>query len=222
MEQIKNITIIEDEVDIVAALTAFLENHDYKVTSFNSGEEFFDKRSEGFKGLYLVDWNLPGALGTQIITKIREKDKMSPIFMVSAYGKQEDIVIGLKAGADDYIVKPFNLEELLIRISNATLKFSLISEDNMSEGFKLIPEARAFIKDGTTINLTSREFVIFNFLYQNTDKPISRDQLIEQFDKTDKMTTRNIDVHIFSLRKKIKIAEIIIETVWGMGYKLAI
>lgn len=216
----RSICIIEDEIDIVEALTIFLESSDYKVYSYNSAEEFYANKEDDFKGLYLIDWNLPGEQGINIVSKIRADDKFSPIFMVSAYNKKEDIIEGLKCGADDYITKPFNLNELLARIDNAQVKFSEVSNATSVEGIKLLPTACAFIKDTQTVSLTSREFIIFEKLYNETGEPVSREMLIECFKKEDKMTVRNIDVHIFSLRKKIKVVDLLIETVWGMGYKL--
>jgi two-component system alkaline phosphatase synthesis response regulator PhoP len=215
-----NICIIEDEKDIVDALTTFLEAQDFSVISFNNAEDFYSSAPKDFNGLYLVDWNLPGEPGINIITKIRETNKFSPIFMVSAYTKNEEILTGLKAGADDYITKPFSLEELLARIENAQQKLSFISDEVGSASFKLLPEASAFIKDGKTVNLTQREFIIFNKLHEEFSKAVTRDELILCFDNDEKMTVRNIDVHVFSLRKKIKEVEFFIDTVWGKGYKL--
>ena len=222
MSTIGNICIIEDEKDIAEALKIYFEGHGYKINNYSSAEDFYLNRSSDFKGLYLVDWNLPGDPGINIITKIREEDKFSPIFMVSAYSKNEEIITGLKAGADDYITKPFSLDELKARIDNAYLKFNHINEEIDSSEFKLLPEATAFIKSGRTINLTQREYIIFEELYKHKDEPMTRDELILCFKNDEKMTVRNIDVHIFSLRKKIKEADLNIETVWGKGYKLQV
>ena len=215
-----NICIIEDEKDIVDALTTFLEAQDFNVISFNNAEEFYSHVPRDFNGLYLVDWNLPGEPGINIISKIRESNKFSPIFMVSAYTKNEEILTGLKAGADDYITKPFSLEELLARIENAQQKLSFIGDEVSSSSFKLLPEATAFIKEGKTVNLTQREFIIFNKLHEEFGQAVTRDELILCFKNDEKMTVRNIDVHVFSLRKKIKEVEFFIDTVWGKGYKL--
>ena len=215
-----SICIIEDEVDIAEALKVFLESSNYEVQCFESAEEFYEKRDEDFRGLFLVDWNLPGEPGTKIVSKIRLEDKFSPIFIISAYNKKEDIVQGLEHGADDYITKPFNLDELLVRINNAQRKFKSFQSEFNPDEIKLIPEVGAFTKGEQTINLTTREYIIFEKLYNEIENPVSREMLIECFAKDDKMTVRNIDVHIFSLRKKIKTVDLKIETVWGLGYKL--
>lgn len=219
-EQTKKICIIEDEVDIVEALEIYLEDLGYLVTSYNSAEEFFSNHPEDFKGLYLVDWNLPGEPGINIVKRIREGDKISPVFMISAYNKKDDIVRGLNAGADDYITKPFSLDELEARIANAHQKFSHHQSSDNSQGIRILPEASAFIKEGKTVNLTTREFIIFNKLYHSNGEAVTRQLLIEEFPKDDKVTVRNIDVHVYSLRKKIKEVDFVVETVWGTGYKL--
>jgi hypothetical protein len=90
----------------------------------------------------------------------------------------------------------------------------------MNVGLKLIPEANSVIKDGVAVNLTAREFVIFQHLHKNQKTPVSREQLIEQFEKEMEVTIRNIDVHVFSLRKKMEKIKIKINTVRGTGYQL--
>ncbi len=218
----KTIVIIEDEKEILGSLQFILERNDFTVYPYVSAEEFFSANPRPENCVYLVDWNLPGIKGIDIIRTIRLKDKISPVFMISAYIKPEQIIEGLQSGADDYITKPFNYEELLVRIGNAHAKVSSLQDNLMNVGLKLIPEAHAVMKDGVTVNLTSREFIIFNHLYKNDTVVATRDELINQFDKDMEMTSRNIDVHIFSLRKKMAKIRIGIETVWGTGYKIVL
>jgi DNA-binding response OmpR family regulator len=219
---IKKICIIEDEVDISETLKIYLEDVGYQVSTFANATEFFQNFDPDFKGLYLVDWNLPDMPGTQIIKKIRNDDKVSPIFMISAYSMQDEVIEGLRSGADDYIKKPFNFEELLVRINNANRKFNFVNKELDPSQLKLIPEARSFVFHGKTVNLTAREFIIFDQLFQRKSHPISREELVRQFSEEEDVTPRNIDVHIFSLRKKLRAADLEIDTVWGHGYKLEV
>ncbi len=223
LEDIKpQICIIEDEADIANLLKDHLVPQGYDVKIYLSAEEFFANIEPNFKGLYLIDWNLPGELGISIVSKIRQKDHFSPIFMVSGYARNEDIVTGLNAGADDYITKPFSLDELSVKIKNASRKFKrLLSEVNTDE-IKLLSEANSYIKDNTTVSLTKREFLIFECLYKHVLEPVNRESLLKCFAQEEDMTIRNIDVHIFSLRKKIKATNLLIETLWGKGYKLVV
>ena len=216
----RNICIIEDEADIVESVKTYMESSGYKVVAFPSAEDFYRNPPKGFVGVFLIDWNLPGESGLEVIKKIREEDKISPIFIISANSQKEDILEGLKSGADDYLTKPFSFPELALRVDNASAKFEVILRQSDLENFKLLPEAKAFIKEGQTVNLTSREYVIFEYLVRHTGEPVTREDLINCFANDEKMTNRNVDVHIFSLRKKLRSVEMLIETVWGKGYKL--
>lgn len=216
----KTIIIIEDESDILDGLKQLLERNGFEVHGFISAEEFFSAKDRPEHCVYLFDWNLPGIKGIDIVRTIRSKDKISPIFMMSANNKPDQIIEGLQAGADDYVTKPFNYDELLVRLENAFNKMHNLQDNLMNVGLKLIPEAHSVMKDGVTVNLTSREFVIFHHLYKHQNIAATREELINQFDKDMEMTTRNIDVHIFSLRKKMNKINIGIETVWGTGYKI--
>lgn len=216
------ICIIEDEKDIADTLVDFFRSQNYEVTFYYNAEEFYNHFNPDFRGLYLVDWNLPGEPGINIISKIRAEDKVSGIFMLSAYSNSSNIMTGLKHGADDYITKPFSLEELLLRVENIQLKIEHVNEKLSVDEFQLLSEACTFIKSGVTVNLTQREFVIFTKLYSELSKSVTREELIECFDKDQKVTVRNIDVHIFSLRKKIKSVDFLINTIRGQGYKLVL
>lgn len=217
----KNICIIEDESDIAESVKTYMETSGYTVITYTSAEEYSVRPPEAFVGVYLIDWNLPGLPGLEVIKQIRVEDKISPIFIISANSEKEDILEGLRSGADDYITKPFSFPELAARVDNAAAKFEVVLQQSQLENFRLLPEAKAFLKDGHTVNLTSREYVIFDFLLQHTGQPVTRDDLIKNcFENDEKMTNRNVDVHIFSLRKKLSAVEMKIETVWGKGYKL--
>lgn len=216
----KAICIIEDEVDIAESVKTFMEASGYTVHTFNSAEEYFDNPLENFVGVYLIDWNLPGRSGLEVVKEIRVEDKISPIFVISANSQRQDILEGLKSGADDYITKPFSFPELAAKVDNASAKFQVVLNRSELDDFRLLPEAKAFMKEGKTVNLTSREFVIFEYLVNKSGEPVTRDDLITCFANDEKMTNRNIDVHIFSLRKKLRAVDMQIETVWGKGYKL--
>jgi two-component system, OmpR family, response regulator len=218
----KNVVIVEDEKEILDALKYLLEKNGFNVQGYLTAEDFFSFKNAPDHCIYLIDWNLPGIKGIDVIRAIRLKDKLSPVFMLSAYNKTEQIIEGLKAGADDYITKPFHYDELLVRITNAHEKVCCLEENLMNVGLKFIPEAHSIMRDGVTVSLTAREFIIFNHLYKKQPTPVTREELITQFENDLEMTARNIDVHVFSLRKKMSKINITIETVWGTGYKVVI
>lgn len=219
-----NICIIEDEPEILETLKSFFELKGHHVFDFESAEAFDEFYDQDFQGLYLVDWNLPGKNGIELIRDIRKKDNMSPIFIVSGFGQKEQIIQGLNAGADDYITKPFNFDELHARAANALKKFDIYNKQQSigSNAIRLLPEANSFMIDEKVISLTQREYIIFAYMYRHSNEAVSREDLLGQFSGDEKMTIRNIDVHVFSLRKKIKDADLYIHTVRGIGYQLSL
>lgn len=222
MVDVKTVYVIGNEQKNRESMMESLSKEGYEVRGFESSQDFYQNKDDNFQGLYIIDWNLPDEPGIEIVSNIRKKDGLSPIFMLSKFTENQDILEGLTRGADDYIKKPYFLEEVVQKAKNSLRKMSLCNINDESEGkIRLLPEASSFLKDNLTVSLTKREFIIFSFLYGKLEKPVSRDQLISQF-SDEKMTDRNIDVHIFSLRKKIKAANIVVETVWGLGYKLKI
>lgn len=217
----KFVTIIEDDNDLLTSLMMLFEESGYGVKGYHSASAFFKDEMRPSKCMFLIDWNLPGEPGIEIVKSIRETDKISPIFMMSANNRDEQVIQALKLGADQYMRKPFDSDELLARINNAYFKIEQLQENLLNIGIKLLPEASTVIKDGIPLPLTTREYIIFQSLYQKKDL-ITREELIKQFDPEMKMGPRNIDVHIFSLRKKVANMKLAIETVWGAGYRLHI
>lgn len=216
----KQLTIIEDEKDILESLQFLLGGYGYDVKGYTNGNSFLSQHDLNQEGIYLIDWNLPGIPGIDIVKTIRNRDRFSPIFMMSANNKDEQVIEGLKTGADDYIRKPFNCEELVLRLNNAQFKNEGLEQKRLDLGIKLIPESATVIKDGKVVSLTEREFLIFQHLFLNPEKTVTREELLEQFSTDLKMCLRNIDVHVFSLRRKIEKADLGIETAWGKGYKI--
>lgn len=215
----KKIVILEDEKEIIDSLKYMLEKYGFDVVAYETAESFFIHFQASFC-IYLIDWNLPGIKGIDVVRTIRSKDKFSPIFMISANSNNDYIIEGLKSGADDYLVKPFNYDALFIKLMNTYSKVSSLYQESFNVGVKLIPEANSVVKDGVTVNLTAREFIIFQYLFNKPSVACSREELLTQFDQDVEMAIRNIDVHVFSLRKKMNKVAISIETIWGTGYRL--
>ena len=215
-----DVYIIGDKIDKKEFIIDCFSKSGFSVQEFENSKDFYENKSDKFNGLYIIDWQLSDEPGIEIVSNIRKKDSLSPIFMVSDYKEDADKIEGLRRGADDYIVKPFIVDEVVLKGQNILKKLSLLQSDKTGETVKLLPEASSFIKNDKVISLTKREFIIFNHLFSLLDKAVARESLISQFSE-EKMTDRNIDVHIFSLRKKIKPVGITVSTVWGTGYKLS-
>lgn len=213
------VVIIEDEKSVTDMLKYLMEQNDFKVESYSSAEDFFLTKKVHGHCIYLVDSRLPGIQGEDVIRTIRSKDKISPVFMISGNTEMLDITNSLKSGADDYVLKPFNPDHLIVKIKNATSRTALILKNLMNVGIKLLPEANSILKDGELVSLTSREFKIMSFLLESKNEIISREKMVGDFDDPE-VTTRTIDVHISSLRKKLSNVNLSIETIRGQGYRI--
>jgi DNA-binding response OmpR family regulator len=218
---VDKVVIIEDERDVGDMLKYLLEKHSFHVDYYASAEDFFFAKKLYSNCVYIIDSNLPGIQGEDVIRTIRSRDKLSPVFIISGNTEGEDISQGLESGADDYLTKPFNTEHLLRKVKNAATKSHTILENLMNVGTKLIPEANSIIHDGATVNLTSREYAIVDRLLRTPGTIVCREELVGAFDDPE-VTIRTIDVHVSSLRKKLEKAKIAIETVRGKGYKIPI
>lgn len=213
------VIIIEDEKDVGEMLKFLLEKNSYIVDFYQSAEDFFLAKKFYTTCVYIIDSNLPGIQGEDVIRTIRSKDKLSPVFIISGNTEGQDISEGLASGADDYLPKPFNTDHLLQKVKNSVDKTKIILDNMMNVGIKLIPVANSIILDGSTVNLTSREYMIVEKLLKSPGRIVTREELVAGFDDSE-VTVRTIDVHVSSLRKKLEKVKLIIDTVRGKGYKI--
>ncbi|WP_243115015.1 response regulator transcription factor [Paraclostridium sordellii] len=225
----ENILVVEDDVDINNLITKTLEKHDYKVTQAFSGSEALLQLSISEFKLILLDLMLPGMSGEDIINKTREKKEI-PIIVISAKTSLQDKVNVLNIGADDYIIKPFELEEVIARVNSLLRrykKYEINTPSNEVYKFKNImleEETRKVKVKEKEIHLTGYEFDILSILIKHPNRVYSRESLYEQVWKNGYYGEDNsVNVHISNIRKKIKSVsedEDYIKTVWGIGFKL--
>ncbi|WP_338689776.1 response regulator transcription factor [Paraclostridium sordellii] len=225
----ENILVVEDDVDINNLITKTLEKHDYKVTQAFSGSEALLQLSISEFKLILLDLMLPGMSGEEIINKTRD-EKEIPIIVISAKTSLQDKVNVLNIGADDYIIKPFELEEVIARVNSLLRrykKYEINTPSNEIYKFKNIileEETRKVKVKEKEIHLTGYEFDILSILIKHPDRVYSRESLYEQVWKNGYYGEDNsVNVHISNIRKKIKSVsenEDYIKTVWGIGFKL--
>jgi two-component system alkaline phosphatase synthesis response regulator PhoP len=227
MEEKTSILVVEDEEKIRTALTDFLEFHNFEVTEAADGLEAERTAAEKRFDLILLDLMLPKISGEQLCSKWRHDGLQTPIIMLTAKGQEKEKVAGLNLGADDYITKPFSLEELLARI-NAMLRRTDPSR-TIGQAFGFadldvdIPALKARRKD-RDIEISKREAAIIQYFAANPNRVIDREELYKAVweETMSELGTRTVDMHIAKLRSKIEFNAAepqIIKTVRGAGYK---
>jgi DNA-binding response OmpR family regulator len=227
MEPKASILVVEDEENIRTALTDFLEFHDFKVTEAVDGLEAERIVAKKDFDLILLDLMLPKISGEQLCTKWRRDGLQTPVIMLTAKGQEKEKVAGLNLGADDYITKPFSLEELLARI-NAVLRRTDPARavgQNFKFGDLDVDIAALKIKrKEKQMEITRREAQIIQYFAANPNRVINREELYKEVwnETMTELGTRTMDMHIAKLRSKIEqdvTNPKIIKTVRGAGYK---
>lgn len=222
------VLIVEDDVDINRLLCRYLEKEHYQTVAAFSGTEARLQLSMDCFDLILLDLMLPGLTGEDLVTEIRGTVS-TPIIVVSAKSALEDRVKLLKNGADDYITKPFEREELLARVeavlrrSSKQTAESNVSKDLSFKQLVLKESSREVFVKGNLLSLTAHEFDILKLLLQYPERVFTKEQVFEEIWKSGYYGEDNtINVHISNIRKKIKDfdEESYIKTVWGIGFKL--
>ncbi len=227
IEQKASILIVEDEQAIRSALVDFLEFHGFKVSQAVDGLEAERTVAEKQFDLILLDLMLPKISGEQLCQKWRREDLQTPIIMLTAKGQESERVGGLNLGADDYITKPFSLEELLARM-NAILRRTdparAVGQKFTFGCLQVDIPALKVTRDGDQIEISKREAALIQYFAANPNRVISREELYKEVwgETMTDLGTRTTDMHIAKLRSKIEhdpAEPKIITTVRGAGYK---
>lgn len=223
-----NILLVEDEEKIARFTELELVHEGYRVGKAADGRAGLEMAQSGAYDLVLLDIMLPGLSGMEVLRRLRKTSQM-PVIMLTARDAVMDKVSGLDMGADDYITKPFAIEELLARIRAALKKAARTgdsaapgSTDAFTYGKLSMDTARHTVAyDGANVELTKREFLLLRTLLENKSIVMSRDTLLERVWGYDYMGETNVvDVYVYYLRSKIDdiFGEKIIHTVRGVGY----
>jgi DNA-binding response OmpR family regulator len=221
------ILFIEDEEALRGLLGDRLNNEGYAVEYASDGKVGLAKATSAAFDLVILDVMLPGMNGFEVCRAIRLAGVGTPILMLTARGQIDDKITGLRIGADDYVTKPFEVRELLARIEailrraptiplprGAVYQFGPVRIDLMATEVTL---------EGAPVNLSAREFQLLRYLIEHQGKTLERDELLKQvWGYSEDAYTRTVDVHIASLRSKLRAGTYpsgLIQTVKGMGYK---
>jgi DNA-binding response OmpR family regulator len=224
----KRILLVDDEPLILKGLKFSLEQDGYETDSAEDGEAALEKLQKGSYDLVLLDVMLPKMSGIEVCQAVREKSDV-PIIMLTAKGQDMDKILGLEYGADDYMIKPFNVLEVKARIKNILRRAGAKNDPVrlvLSGGdLTLNLGNRAVTVRGEPVNLTVKEFDLLNLFLSNPGKVYSRDALLETIWGFDYIGDfRTVDVHIRRLREKIEqnpASPSHILTKWGVGYYFA-
>jgi two-component system alkaline phosphatase synthesis response regulator PhoP len=223
----ETILIVEDEKDIVKMLEYNLKKEGFEILSVRNGEDAIESANKEHPDIVILDLMLPGIDGLEVCKSLKNNTKTAtiPIIMLTAKSQESDKVVGLELGADDYMTKPFSPRELIARIKAILRR---IKEHNkLPEVLKIGDLAIDFSKisvtiKGKPIELTAKEFELLNTLIKAKGRVLSRDYLLDTiwgFEHSMEIQTRTVDVHIRTLRKKLKSEAKHIITVKNYGYR---
>jgi two-component system phosphate regulon response regulator PhoB len=224
----KRVLIIEDEKDLAELLAFNLEKEGYAATCVYDGKMGLERASKDVPDLILLDLMLPGLLGTEICKALRKEKQTAqiPIIMITAKGDEIDRVVGFEVGADDYIVKPFSMREVSLRVKAVMRRFeneaAIPTPALLSIGDIVIDKQRyTVLSAGREVELTSTEFKLLLFLAEKKEYVQSREQLLQNvWGYNNSGDTRTVDTHVTRLRGKLGAPGDIIKTVRGFGYKV--
>jgi two-component system phosphate regulon response regulator PhoB len=219
------VLIVEDEADLSEMLRYNLEADGYRVVSAESGDEAVERIRDGVPDLILLDWMLPGLSGLELCRRWRSREETArtPIIMVTARGEEEERVRGLATGADDYIVKPFSMPELIARIQALLRRASpqLVSNLLKAGDLELDRQSHRVRRAGRDLHLGPTEYRLLEYLMRHPGRVYSREQLLDGVWGNDVyVDERTVDVHVGRLRKAINRGRESdpIRTVRGAGY----
>lgn len=219
------IYLLEDDASIRDFVIYTLNGQGMEARGFACPSEFWAAVAETVPALALLDVMLPEEDGVSVLKKLRAAPRTAklPIIMLTAKGTEYDKVLGLDAGADDYVAKPFGMMELLSRI-RALLRRTAAEPDTLRRGILAVdPGAHTVTVAGRAVALTQKEFEVLCLLLKNEGQVLSRERLIgEVWDYAFTGESRTVDVHVRTLRQKLGEAGAYIETVRGYGYKISL
>lgn len=227
-----NILVLDDEAEIADLVELFLKNEGYNVYKFYSSSEAIKCINSTPLDLALLDVMLPDTDGFTILRKIREEGFRFPVIMLTAKVEDNDKIIGLSLGADDYITKPFNPLEMVSRVKAQLRRYTFYNGAETLENKEIFDSAGLIVNHQThvctlyekEIALTPTEFNILWLLFKNADKVVSTEEIFEKIWNEKYLDSKNtVMVHIRRIREKLNEPSRnpkFIKTVWGVGYKI--
>lgn len=221
----ETILVVDDEANIRELAKLYLQKDGYRVETAVNGTQALAKLKQNPPALLVLDLMLPEMDGWEICRRVRAESNL-PILMLTARTDDIDKIVGLEMGADDYLTKPFNPRELVARVRAILRRAQPSGESHAHKprqlgNVLLDPTSREVIVAGERVSLRAKEFDLLLTLMDHANKVLSREQLLDLVWGYEFYgQTRTVDVHVAHLRDHLGKGNVVIETVWGMGYKL--
>jgi two-component system response regulator CpxR len=220
-ESPRTILLIDDDVQLCSLLSRFFSAHNFRLDAVHDGGSGLAMAQQHEHDLILLDIMLPVIDGLEVLAHLRKRTTV-PVIMLTARSADDDRIAGLEAGADDYILKPFNPNELLARVRAVLRRSRRPAGGSILEvgDFRLNSQTREAWKNGILLELTLSEFDVFEALMKSGGRPVSRDELATVlYGREFTPLERSIDVHVSNLRKKLEgNSRTLIRSVRGVGY----
>ncbi|WJV50221.1 response regulator transcription factor [Streptomyces flavofungini] len=223
------VLVVDDDRTVAEVVTGYLNRAGYEVEQAEDGPVALERAAARRPDLVVLDLMLPGMDGLEVCRRLREQGPV-PVIMLTARGDEDDRILGLEVGADDYVTKPFSPRELVLRVESV-LRRSRASAPGPHPGGSLLrvaglgldPKARRATKNGTELALTVREFDLLAFFLRHPGRAFGREELMREVWGWDFGDLSTVTVHVRRLRGKVEddpAAPRLIQTVWGVGYRL--
>lgn len=227
MKYTRNVLIVEDDKNLRWMLKENLHNEGFVPFMAADGEEAVEMlASRGFS-MYILDIMLPGRDGLSLAREIRKADKKTPIIFLTARSLKHDIMEGFMLGADDYIIKPFDIDELVWRMKALMRRAAEPIRENAEPvvnvgGMKFIPDQRLLTGEGKNANLSPKEALLLELLARHPNQTIPRQEiLLHVWGRDDEYTSKSLDVYLTRIRKFLDAGQgVLIKNIRGLGYRL--
>lgn len=217
-----NVLLAEDDVNLGNLLSLLLKKQGVKVNWAQDGESAYQATYNDVYDVLILDWMMPKLSGLELCRRLREENYQGKILMLTAKDTVDDLVEGLNNGADDYLVKPFDIKELVARLNALSRRHSsYVGEKIEYRGYVLDTNSYTLEYKGKSVEIRAREFKVLELLLRNHGQILPRELIIERiWGLESDITENNLDVHIRMLRKKISTLteDELIATVRGVGY----
>lgn len=219
------VLLAEDDKRLGNLVQKMLKQQSIQVDLVYSGEDALDFALKDYYDVIVLDWMMPGKSGLQVCRELRERQYQGGILMLTAKDTVDDLVVGLEAGADDYLVKPFEFKELVARMGSVIRRSTVVLKEEVvrAADLELNRATKTVMRRGRVSQLTGREFQLLDVLMQNYGRTLPRELLLDRiWGLESEVSPNNLDAFVRLLRKKIELPGdvALIHNIRGVGYKM--